>query len=95
MNSRLIVAAVFASVCSTAVYGAEETVNGQTATLKNAPCAWFKKVHNDTWESDHALKIDDSKNAIKKLAFQKGIFKMDDGQDAYDFLEHRCGSAKR
>jgi hypothetical protein len=63
----------------------------ETATLiQYAPCEWFLKVYPDTWGTDHIILVN-KKLEVGKISFGRGLFRMDDGTDVYDYLEKKCG----
>jgi hypothetical protein len=63
----------------------------ETATLiQYAPCEWFVRVYPDTWGTDHIILVN-KKLEVGKISFGRGLFRMDDGTDVYDYLEKKCG----
>lgn len=59
--------------------------------IESAPCSWFAKAPGDSWGTDHVVKIN-NQQAISGLTFIRGVLKTNDGADAYDYLERKCGS---
>jgi hypothetical protein len=69
--------------------GAQESLT----PVQKAPCSWFAKIHGESWKADHVVKINDQQ-AIWGLPFVRGVLKLNDGTDVYDYLEQKC-AAKR
>jgi hypothetical protein len=62
--------------------------------VQDAPCNWFTKIRGESWETDHVVKINDQQ-AISGLPFIRGVLKLNDGTDAYDYLEQKCEKSAR
>jgi hypothetical protein len=59
--------------------------------VQDAPCSWFAKAHGESWGTDHVVKINDQQ-AISGFSFIRGVLKLNNGTDAYDYLEQKCGA---
>jgi hypothetical protein len=59
--------------------------------VQDAPCGWFTKAHGDSWGTDHIVKINDQQT-ISGFSFIRGVLKLNNGIDAYDYIEQKCGA---
>jgi hypothetical protein len=59
--------------------------------LSDAPCNWFVKIAPDVWATHHIIRADTWGIVNGQLAFGPGTYKVDDGTDAYELIERKCG----
>ncbi len=59
--------------------------------LADSPCSWFIKTAADVWSTDHIVRVDTWGVVNGPLSFGPGTYRVDDGTDAYEFVERKCG----
>jgi hypothetical protein len=59
--------------------------------LVESPCGWFVKMAPDIWSTDHVIRVDTWGAVTGALWFRPGMYRVDDGTDAYEFIERKCG----
>jgi hypothetical protein len=84
LAGTLLVSMVSGRVWPTA--SAEETAT----RIEDAPCNWFTRLYPGAWGTDRKIAVAGNL-VIEKTSFSRGTFQLDDGSDAYDYLEKRCG----
>ncbi len=63
--------------------------------LEEAPCGWFVKAAPYVWRTDHAIRVDTWGMIAGPLAVSPGMYRVDDGTDAYELIERKCGGGSR
>jgi hypothetical protein len=63
---------------------------GSSMPLQDAPCIWFSKALKGWHIDNHDVKLNKETSARNSI-IERGVVKMDDGTDAYDFLDRKCG----
>ncbi len=59
--------------------------------LVDSPCQWFVKTAPDVWSTNHIIRVDTWGLVVGALSFGPGGYKVDDGTDAYELIERKCG----
>ncbi len=59
--------------------------------LVDSPCSWFAKTVPDVWSTNHIVRVDTWGVVKGPLSFGPGTYRVDDGTDAYEFVERKCG----
>ncbi len=63
----------------------------QPPLLADSPCGWFVKTAPGVWSSNRVIRVDAWGAASGLLSFGPGTYKIDDGTDAYELIERKCG----
>ncbi len=59
--------------------------------LVESPCGWFVKTAPNIWSTDYVMRVDTWGAVTGKLSVWPGRYRVDDGTDAYEFVERKCG----
>jgi hypothetical protein len=59
--------------------------------LVDAPCPWFVKTAPFVWSTNHVIRVDTWGVVAGPLSVTPGHYRVDDGTDAYEFIERKCG----
>jgi hypothetical protein len=59
--------------------------------LVDSPCTWFVKTAPDVWSTNHIMRVDEWGIVAGQLSFGPGTYKVDDGTDAFELVERKCG----
>ncbi len=59
--------------------------------LEEAPCGWFVKSAPFVWSSVRVVRLDTWGVVTGLLSFAPGTYRVDDGTDAYELIERKCG----
>jgi hypothetical protein len=70
------------------------TADEQPPLLVDSPCSWFIKTAPDVWTTDRVIRVDQWGLVTGPFSFSTGTFKLDDGTDAYELVERKCGRGR-
>jgi hypothetical protein len=59
--------------------------------LVDSPCGWFVKTAPEVWSTNRIVRVDTWGLVNGLLSFGPGAYRVDDGTDAYEFIERKCG----
>ncbi len=59
--------------------------------LVEAPCGWFVKTAPYVWSANHVIRVDTWGVVSGLISFGPGSYRVDDGTDAYELVERKCG----
>jgi len=85
MKMAIAIGAVFASLISPV------SAQARPPLLVDSPCGWFVKTAPDIWSTNHVVRVDTWGLVNGLLSFGPGSYRVDDGTDAYEFIERKCG----
>ncbi len=63
----------------------------QPPLLVEAPCGWFVKTAPFVWSANHVIRVDTWGVVAGLISFGPGSYRVDDGTDAYELIERKCG----
>ena len=90
MRKAILSAALFLAMLAPA--HAQESVFGpRPPLLVEAPCGWFVKTAPYVWTANHVIRVDTWGVVAGLISIAPGSFRVDDGTDAYELIERKCG----
>jgi hypothetical protein len=85
MRNAIVSTALFMSLMAPAC--AQE----RPPLLVEAPCGWFVKTAPYVWSANHVIRVDTWGVVAGFISFAPGSYRLDDGTDAYELVERKCG----
>jgi hypothetical protein len=86
MRKAIAIAAVLLAASMPTV-----TAQERPPLLVESPCGWFAKTAPYIWSTNHIIRLDTWGVVTGLLWFEPGKYRLDDGTDAYEFVERKCG----